>query len=238
VSTKTAKPEVRRTKHNSRDRITAATYNDLQRAWDHFNRVLWDGTLADCLITLQRHKGAYGYHHANRFQSLEEDGENRDEIALNPAYFKGRKPEEILSTLAHEMAHAWQQQHGNPGRKGYHNREWAAEMTRIGLSPISIGKLGGGNGTGQKVTHRIDPGGAFKAACDALLSGGRPLLYHDQLESPEAKKKRASKTKYTCPVCGANAWAKPQTKLTCGEVECNLAAMEPEKIEDEDTEED
>jgi len=27
------------------------------------------------------------------------------------------------------------------------------------------------------------------------------------------KKKRERKTKYTCPACGANDWAKPETQL-------------------------
>ena len=29
--------------------------------------------------------------------------------------------------------------------------------------------------------------------------------------------KAASKTKYSCPGCGLNAWAKPETTLYCGE---------------------
>ena len=36
------------------------------------------------------------------------------------------------------------------------------------------------------------------------------------LNGGERKKKAASKTKYTCPTCGANTWAKPETKLICG----------------------
>jgi hypothetical protein len=31
------------------------------------------------------------------------------------------------------------------------------------------------------------------------------------------QKKAASKTKYTCSGCGANAWAKPEALLICGE---------------------
>jgi predicted SprT family Zn-dependent metalloprotease len=209
--------------------VTAAAYSSLQGAWDWFNAAVWEGKLRDCLITLQRHKGTYGYHHAKRFRSLDPSGEERDEIALNPAAFQGRSSEDILSTQVHEMAHAWQQQFGKPSRGGYHNAEWAAEMVRVGLRPVSIGKPGGGNGTGQRVTHDIEPDGPFRRACQELLSNGRPLLYHDQLEPPEAKEKKASKTKYTCPVCGQNAWAKPAAKLTCGEVECDLAAMEPAK---------
>ncbi len=30
-------------------------------------------------------------------------------------------------------------------------------------------------------------------------------------------KKAASKTKYTCPSCRANAWAKPDARLVCGD---------------------
>jgi predicted SprT family Zn-dependent metalloprotease len=225
---------VHRTTQNGDGGITAAAYTSLQSAWDHFNATLWSGQLRDCLITLQRHKGAYGYFHGKRFRSLTIAGEERDEIALNPAGFLGRSSEDILSTLVHEMAHAWQQQHGTPSRGGYHNAQWAAEMRRIGLRPVSIGKPGGGNGTGRRGTHEIEPEGMFRRACRELLADRRPLLYHDQMESAEAKKKKASKTKYTCPKCGANAWAKPQTKLTCGEVECNLAAMEPENQDDDD----
>lgn len=32
-----------------------------------------------------------------------------------------------------------------------------------------------------------------------------------------AKKKAASKTRYTCPGCGLNAWGKPGIYLICGE---------------------
>jgi transcription elongation factor Elf1 len=31
------------------------------------------------------------------------------------------------------------------------------------------------------------------------------------------KKKAASKTRYSCPECGTNAWAKPAVHLVCGE---------------------
>jgi hypothetical protein len=40
---------------------------------------------------------------------------------------------------------------------------------------------------------------------------------HDAGESAIRKKKTASKTKYTCPGCAANAWAKPGMNLVCGD---------------------
>ena len=61
---------------------------------------------------------------------------------MNPDHF-GRSDEEILSTLVHEMAHVWQQTHGRPPRRCYHDREWAAKMREIGLQPSTTGQPGG-----------------------------------------------------------------------------------------------
>ena len=37
----------------------------------------------------------------------------------------------------------------------------------------------------------------------------------DAAEREARERKAASKTRYTCPSCGANAWAKPGTRLAC-----------------------
>jgi hypothetical protein len=42
----------------------------------------------------------------------------------------------------------------------------------------------------------------------------------DAAERAARERKAASKTRYTCPGCAANAWAKPGTWLACGA--CNL----------------
>jgi predicted SprT family Zn-dependent metalloprotease len=52
---------------------------------------------------------------------------------MNPDTFTGRIDEDILSTLAHEMAHVWRQRDGTPPRRAYHDRQWAAKMREIGL---------------------------------------------------------------------------------------------------------
>ncbi len=72
--------------------------------------------------------------------------------------------------------------------------------------------------------------------CTAFLATGAVILYHDQAGDCEAaalrKKKSASKTKYTCPVCGLNAWAKPGVILICGECSEELESEQPEQGED------
>jgi transcription elongation factor Elf1 len=47
------------------------------------------------------------------------------------------------------------------------------------------------------------------------------------------QRRRASKTKYTCPQCGQNAWAKPQANLLCGDCE-KPVRMEPEEPTDDE----
>jgi hypothetical protein len=209
------------------------TYTSLDAAYDHFNRELFSGQLPPCLITMQRHKGAYGYFSGGRFAATTNPEEVTDEIALNPAHFASRPTAETLSTLAHEMAHLWQHHFGTPSRTGYHNKEWAAKMREIGLIPTDTGQPGGKD-TGQKVTHFIEPGGRFEQACTAYLATGTAFLYHDRAGEGDAatrKKKAASKTKYTCPACGLNAWAKPDAHLICGDCREDLEAEERQEGE-------
>jgi hypothetical protein len=201
----------------------------LNAAYDHFNGELFGGALPPCLITMQRHKGAYGYFSGERFASLDNPQEVTDEIALNPAHFASRTPTKILSTLVHEMVHLWQHHFGSPSRTGYHNKEWAEKMREIGLIPSDTGQPGGKD-TGEKVSHYIDQAGRFAKVCAAYLATGAAILYHDRAGEGDARKKKAaSKTKYTCPVCDLNAWAKPDAHLVCGD--CG-EAMEAESGED------
>src|SRR5215471_349609 len=120
------------------ERITQAEYRAFQAAYDFFNAQLFGGSLPPVLVTLQRHARTRGYFAPERFNGRIEDTAVH-ELALNPDSFTGRSDEMILSTLAHEMAHVWQQTHGTPPRRSYHDRQWAAKMHEIGLHPSSTG---------------------------------------------------------------------------------------------------
>src|SRR5207249_2391032 len=130
-------------------------------------------------ITMQRHKGAYGYFSGERFASVANPEEVTDEIALNPAHFATRKPGEVLSTLAHEMVHLWQHHYGKPPRKGYHDKQWAAKMHEIGLIPTATGEADAKE-TGQKMHHLIDANGRFVNAVSKLLGEHPAILYSDR----------------------------------------------------------
>ena len=105
---------------------TQRTYSSLTAAYDFFSRELFGGQLPPCLITVQRHKGAYGYFSGKRFVNVADPEEVTDEIALNPTRFAMRSPEEVLATLVHEMVHLWQHHFGKRPRRSYHDRQWAA----------------------------------------------------------------------------------------------------------------
>jgi hypothetical protein len=124
------------------------------------------------------------------------------------------------------MAHLQQHHFGEPSKNGYHNKEWAEMMEAVGLIPSTTGGPDGKK-TGAKCTHYIAPLGRFDIAVTKLIDTGFALPYLDIWEDKEAKAKAASKTKYTCPCCGFNAWAKPEANLICGD--CDDQKMEPDE---------
>ncbi len=149
---------------------TAELYPELQRAYRHFNDHLFDGKLPPVLITLQRKNNTPGYWSANRF--ADKQGVRAGELALNPRYFAVCSAVEVLSVLVHEQVHVWQTYFGKPGRRGYHNREWADKMVQIGLHPTSNGQPDGAS-TGEQMTHYILTGEAFDVAARGLLESGK-----------------------------------------------------------------
>lgn len=208
---------------NDKPDHTRKAYVGLSDAYSFFNQKLFANTLPSCLITFQRKKNMRGYYSNDRFYT---DEVKTDEIALNPSTFEGRTKEQILSTLVHEMCHLWQHHHGEKKPKSaYHNKEWADKMKEVGLQPSDTGEVGGKE-VGQKVTHYIITSGRFADYCEEFLASYELTLYNSlENASGGSKAKRESKTKYTCEMCGVNAWAKPNTKLLCGICE---SLMEPE----------
>ena len=208
-------PKTKSVSYDTQKNITEREYHAFQVAYDFLNGELFGGSLPHVLVTFQRHAKAKGYFAADRFQGRT-DGGKAHELAMNPDVFTGRSDELILSTLAHEMVHVWQQTHGKAPRRAYHDKQWAAKMKEVGLYPSTTGEPGGKE-VGQSVTHYIVPGGAYAQAYAKLAATGFQLSWQSLPFGDERKKKAKSKTKYTCETCGANAWAKPQTLLMCGD---------------------
>lgn len=209
---------------------TAAAF---QHAYDVFNRKLYKGELPQCMITLRTFGKARGYFSPDRFIDITTVSTTH-EIALDPRQFVDRTAVEILSTLAHEMAHLWQQVHGSPSRNGYHNTEWGDKMKAIGLHPSDTGAPGGKE-TGQRMTHYIMEDGRFlKVATELVASGkfqatwadvvGLFMVEPDKVDPklvaavPTRARKVSTagqRTKYICPACANATWGRAGLKLWC-----------------------
>lgn len=206
------------------DSTTRREYGAFQRAYNFFNRRLFGSELPHVLVTLQRKAGTRGYFSPGRFQSRASTGDTVHELALNPDTFTGRSDDEILSTLVHEMVHVWQETWGTPTRGGYHNREWSAKMKEVGLCPSSTGQPGGKE-IGQTMTHYIIPKGVYAHCFRDLQRRGFKLNWQSSVANLQATAKRASKTKYVCPHCMQNAWAKPGALLACADCSAREGAL-------------
>lgn len=219
------------------DSMTVTEYRAFEHAYQSLSTTVFTPVLGQplppCLITLQRRGAAYGSFCRDRFIHRHDGCRRIDEIALNPDMFPLRTDKEILSTLAHEAVHCYQRWYGTPGRRGYHNRQWAAWMEAIGLMPSNTGQPGG-HKMGERVTHYILPGGAFDQAMDALLATGLcvqwqtgSLVTHPH-QAPAGNEPSPPhlrrKTTFTCPQCTQKAWAKPTAQLVCGRCGVRLHA--------------
>ncbi|MBT3011728.1 MAG: SprT-like domain-containing protein [Candidatus Thiodiazotropha sp. (ex Lucina pensylvanica)] len=210
---------------------TDAIYQQLKIPFVHFNKHLFGGELPDCVLTLShKNKRTLGYFRPDGFKH--KDGSITDEIAMNPRIFHFDDLPYVLSVIAHEQAHMWKHHFGKtPVRSGYHCKEWGAKMHEIGLPPSNTGQPGGKR-TGYQMMHYIEKDGPFDIACRKLLAEGfamswgfaqqRVINRKNDLQGAGSKGK--NKTKYTCTVCGLNAWAKPQARLAC--VTCSVLMKE------------
>ncbi len=201
---------------------TKETYDALSRAHQFFNRSLFQKSLPPCVITaLDSRRSPACFRLKNWEHSAKETV--TDEISFNPIFFKSQSIEQILSNLVHEMCHQQQHHFGRSGKHGYHNKQFKGMMEAVGLLTYDISSELG-KGTGYTVSHRIEKGGRFELSCKKLLDQGFTIPWHARI-FPRSKNqivKAASKTKFSCPTCDLNAWAKPAAQLKCGHCESYL----------------
>jgi predicted SprT family Zn-dependent metalloprotease len=199
---------------------TTELYAAFQRAYAFYNEKLFAGQLGDVVFTLARHKKFLGYFWALRFAPYMSDkGNSIHEIAINPDY-RGYKPEDVLSTLVHEMVHYLHLQMYGPeeaAKNGGHPRSWKELMIARGLLPRSASKNNSSkNGTGRYVTHDIEPHGSFDRLTRQLLESGFriPLASHSPPSKPKAQKVKS--TIYACHTCEQKVRGTPGQHIVCG----------------------
>lgn len=202
-------------------RPTSEIYSSFEQAFDYYNRHLFSNKLPRCVFTLQKKGQSFGFYVQLNYER--QDGIECDEIALNPTYFRNQTLTYILANLVHNMVHLAQYHFGTAGRGRYHNREWAEWMKKIGLYPSDSGKPGGAE-TGDRMSHYVITDGAFEIITKTLIASGfaipwgetpPPITCSTQSTDTHNASKSGKRVKYTCPICGLNAWAKHDALISC-----------------------
>lgn len=217
--------------------ITTMQFKTLDDLYKYYNTVLFEGSLADCIVNLSRDKRSFGFFAANRWEKAgEADTAVVHEISINPDYMT-RTDKAWHSTLVHEMCHLWQWDAGKPSRRGYHNKEWALKMQEVGLMPSDTGAPEGLK-VGQSMSHYVIEGGAYEQAFNTLSDEDlknlrlqyKPAFSGEDLTpgrkrgggteagteegEGEQEPKSGKRQKYTCS-CENKVWGKSGLKLFC-----------------------
>ena len=208
----------------------------LQAAYNHLNNELFTPPLVPCMLTFSRNANVIGGYYSPRQWGKEEDGNQPAvvlaEIAVNINLMSQRTLLQLYITLAHEMVHHWQFIFGTPAPMSEgHNDEWSLKAYEIGLLPFGPN----GETTGPLIDTKLIEGSKLERVLrempeEAILpwsaaelhlpdapgggsgtGSGRPAT--DGAAKP---KPRGTRSKYSCPICGMNAWAKPGLGLMCG----------------------
>ncbi len=210
---------------------TLEQFRKYQAAYDYFNKSLFGGELQPCLLVFREGKRKANSIVVGHFAPFRwwRGPLHCHEISLNPEALN-RELCETMSTLVHEMAHQWQQDHGTPPRGGYHDRQWAAKMVEIGLIPSDCGGPGGRQ-TGQRMSHYIQEGGGFDEALKAMpetvrlpwVTGHQLTIVRGKPEDADKEEKTRNKVKYHCPDCKTKVWGKPDLHIICGDCDARFA---------------
>jgi predicted SprT family Zn-dependent metalloprotease len=199
---------------------TDEMYGALEDAFAFFNDKLFAARLPPVAFNMQRRGKAYGHFYGGRF-ARRDGSEVADEISINPQYIHAQPVTNVLSTVVHEMVHTEQHHFGKPGRAGYHNKQFAAWMRRVGLIASDTG-MPDGKQTGQRMSHYVEPNGPFDRVCIELLADGFTLDWGDQQAQHDLRGGKpalgtTNKSTYSCPQCNLNVWGKPGLSLICGQ---------------------
>lgn len=172
-------------------RPTSAQGDAYRRAFKHFNKLLFDGTLPEVLLSFRR-------------------GEtSAQEICVRPEYIVGKTPMEAAAALVHEMCHQWRLLNIRPPRRGYHDAGWAEKAIAVGLTPTSTGEPGGKT-TGDRVFTLINERGPFVDACKRF-----PDLELLALQAAPDRGGTPAKAKVAYRCNCATVWGKAGLKLRC-----------------------
>ena len=212
-------------------------YDFLEKAFDFYNKALFNSSLPKVIFTLSRKKGVKGYFLSDSFVSKDEKIVN--EICINPMYFSKQITEKSLMTLVHEMCHLHQKVLGHKTLQSYHDKAFSNDMKRVGLLPTDTGDENGKD-VGFKITQIKIKGGLFEKVTYDFIKSNLCIPLRDNLtleygektvedffkeDGPgnskiqkicekEIKRNGGKRVKYSCGC--SNVWGKKGLDIICG----------------------
>jgi hypothetical protein len=193
-------------------KTSSPAIEQLQRlsiAFDLFNAELFDGALPPVMLQLRNKPGSAGSFCPKKWTNAQ--GVLIDVINLDSQTAATRPLHELLSTLAHEMAHAYVFSCVNDRKAtGGHGPDWRRKMLDLGLPPIQVGS------TWRQATHSIDPDGAYMQAFNRHRQQLQELPWQECIGHAN-RGRGLDRVKFQCPVCSSNAWARGAALLLCGQ---------------------
>lgn len=213
-------------------RPTQEYYDAWEYVYDQANIALFDGRLPNCLISMQRNPRSLGFFAPERF--IRGDGIKTHELALNPTILRKCDLVSVICVLIHEMLHVDQHHYGTPGKRGYHNREFAEMSKKVGLHTSDTGEPGGKE-TGYRMSQYINEGGPAQRFALSMIKQGFKIVWQEsppKLQNrtidgeegqPEKESKSGKRVRYICPEPHederdnlAKAWSREGAELKCG----------------------
>jgi predicted SprT family Zn-dependent metalloprotease len=168
--------------------IVAALYAHI----DDMRAAFFDGKLPEVVLSFDvRNRKNLG-HYCLRRNGLGV----RWNVNLNPIHL-GRPLYEVLATLLHELAHAWQYEKGTGGKPPHHNREFVEKCEAMGIPTDSQGHYLGVNQASPFHDYCKAHGVPFETpAGDA--GDEEPERPEPLLPTPPAKPKGSKLRKWIC----------------------------------------
>lgn len=205
--------------------------DELYRIFNILNEEKFNNELPESVITLQYTKGTYGHFVPSKIWKNKNDETNDEECAcyeinINPSYFNVREPEDIVSTLLHEMVHYCNTINDITDCSGkHHNKKFKSLAEKVGLIVEKTNY-------GWSSTSCSD---SLKEFIENVIKPNKAVFdyFRYMPEQSKIKKKRKKNIfKYTCPTCGMEMKGKANNKVLCGVCKQILEMEEPEDEDD------
>lgn len=154
-----------------------------------------------------------------------------DEIALDEQHVRHSPRWQVYGTLLHELLHSWQQRHGRPGRRNYHNREFRDAARRLGLqvSPAGVTEYPAGDTPFARLLlqHGVSCSATSGTAAPSPRRPGSKLRLY---QCPCGVKVRIGRAQFRARCLDCGGLFAPPTGQTTAPVVCVPTRPSPETL--------